>query len=42
MAPDIALYLNWLWPPEVDQALGALMVVDIWKYFGFQMMIYLA
>lgn len=20
LAPDIALYLNWLWPPEVDQA----------------------
>ena len=20
LAPDVALYLNWLWPPEVDQA----------------------
>ena len=20
LAPDITLYLNWLWPPEVDQA----------------------
>ena len=35
-----ALKQDWLGNPNL--ALGALMVVDIWKYFGFHMMIYLA
>src|ERR1035437_1966453 len=35
-----ALKQDWLGNPNL--ALGALMVVDIWKYFGFHMVIYLA
>ena len=35
-----SLKQDWLGNPNL--ALGALMVVDIWKYFGFHMMIYLA
>jgi raffinose/stachyose/melibiose transport system permease protein len=35
-----ALKQDWLGNPNL--ALGALMVVDIWKYFGFHMIIYLA
>lgn len=34
-----ALKQDWLGNPNL--ALGALIVVDIWKYFGFHMMIYL-
>jgi raffinose/stachyose/melibiose transport system permease protein len=35
-----ALRQDWLGNPNL--ALGALIVVDIWKYFGFHMVIYLA